>query len=473
MMRVLMVEPQGEGGISHYAYCLGGALRDLDCDVTLATGHPYELAFARPTYAVAPLFGYTGMRRIVQRQLGRIGVQPDTRLATPLPGRRQDAALMRLGRVAVAPPHPVRGVAGKASRWLAHREYRSGWRRTLGLAARHGPAIAHVQWISWPEHDARWLHTLRGRGVRVVLTVHNVLPHDASASARLIWPHIYRAADRLIVHYPDARDDLGALGVDLARVSVIPHGNYLPIAALVRAGASGEQGAPAHPQAQARARLGLPLDAPIVLFFGMMRPYKGIDHLLEAFVQVHAALPTARLLLVGRAPHGFARYEQRLTELGIADAVTAVPRYLPLGEVGHWFAASDLVVLPYAEASQSGVIQLAYAFKRPVIATWVGGLPDAVLDGVTGLLVPPCDGAALAESIARMLRDRGRCALWGERAYDLARDRFSWDRIAAQTAQVYEQAMSEPLGDIGDTRPRSSSRAVATQTRAGRSDTGA
>jgi len=447
--RVLMVEPQGEGGISHYAYCLGHALCDLDYDVTLATGHPYELAFARPPYAVAPVFGYRGIPRIAQRLLGRIGAQPDTRLATPLPDLQQDASLLRLGRLAVAHPHPMRRTAGWGSRWLAREEYRSGWRRTIGLAARHGSAIAHVQWISRPERDHCLLRMLRGRGVRVVLTVHNVLPHDAPASAQAIWPYIYRAADRLIVHYPGALSDLSDLGVDPARVSVIPHGNYLPIAALASGAkdtwARRQPQTQAQAQAQARVRLGLPLDAPIALFFGMMRPYKGIDYLLEAFVRVRAALPAARLLVVGRAPHGIARFEQRALELGIADAVTTVPQYLPLLDVGQWFAASDLVAHPYVEASQSGVVQLAYAFKRPVIATHTGGLPGAVVDGVTGLLTPPRDGAALATAMTRLLRDRERCAAWGERAYAIARDQFSWDRIAALTAQVYAQALAEPL----------------------------
>src|SRR5262249_4810473 len=156
---------------------------------------------------------------------------------------------------------------------------------------------------------------LSERGVRVILTVHNVLPHDAPAAARALWPHLYQAADRLVVHYPGARDELSALGVAPTRVSVIPHGSYLPIAALVSGGTNTRAR-----QAEARARLGLPCNAPVALFFGMMRPYKGIDYLLEAFAQVRAALPAARLLLVGRAPHGFARFAYRLNALGIADA---------------------------------------------------------------------------------------------------------------------------------------------------------
>ncbi len=398
MSRVLMVEPQGEGGICHYSFCLSQALSDLECDVTLATGRPYELAFAEPQFVVKPVFGAGAIRRLSQRLLNRPHPHGET---AHLGALAQRASQLHVNSGVSKPRQSLSGIGAYASRWLGNYEYREGWRQTLALVKSAHPSIAHIQWLLHPEQDIHWLKALRALDARVVMTAHNALPHDAPASARDIWKRVYGLADALIAHYPGAVEELRALGVDSARIAVIPHGNYLPIAALVggaeRGGAS---------QARARNDLGLAQDAPIALFFGLMRPYKGIEYLLEAFAGVTAALPQAQLLLIGAAPNGFQRFERQIRVLGISDSVATLPRYVPLAEIGTWFAAADLVALPYIEASQSGVIQFAYAYRRPVIVTSVGGLPDFVESGVTGLVVPPRDKGALTEALLEMLRDR-------------------------------------------------------------------
>jgi glycosyltransferase involved in cell wall biosynthesis len=430
-VRVVMVEPQGQGGICHYAYSLCAALSESQrADVTLATGDPYELADAPQSFPVVTPFGPGVERRAIQRLLRRPDLrhqaQPALGAATPAPTRTQTGA-------PATTPFQAKSAAGRASRWLAMREADRGWRRVLDLVRDQSPAVAHIQWFMNPERDRQWVDMLRARNVPVVLTAHNILPHDAPPETRATWASLYHAADALIVHYQRALDELETLGIDLSKVSLIPHGNYCAIRALTLGSGDMETR-----RAAARQHLGLSPAAPVVLCFGLMRPYKGIQYLLPAFAAVRQELPEARLILAGRAPDGFTAIQAEIARLGLEDATLSFPTYLPLHEAATVFEACDLVALPYVEASQSGVVQLAYANSRPVVATRVGGIPEAALEGETGALVAPRESDELAQTLLSLLRDREQCAQLGARARQFAEEQFAWGPIAERTAQVYE-----------------------------------
>lgn len=428
-MRILFVEPQGEGGICHYTYCLSIALQEQGCQTMLATAHPYELLSAQRSFGLITPFGTGRARRIARRVLSHFRSGKASIGTMPKSGPPGWANSFNTGEKFL-----TSGFAGQVSRWLAQHEYRSGWKHVVRLAQQLQIRIVHIQWLHYPEHDVHWLETLRRSNVRVVLTTHNVLPHDAPVRARQTWQRVYQAADAVIAHYREAEDELKALGVDPQRITIIPHGNYLPISSLASVGAGVPQS-----QAESRLLLGLPSEAPVALFFGLMRPYKGIEYLLEAFSLVRQECCGAKLLLAGRPPEGFHHFATQISTLGLEQACITIPRYLPLSEMACWFRAADVVVLPYLEASQSGVLQLAYAFRRPVIATHVGGLPEAVTSGKTGILVPPHDTGALAGALADLLRDRQRCKVLGEQAYAVAEKRYGWDLIARATREVYQR----------------------------------
>lgn len=431
-MRVVMVEPQGQGGICHYAYSLCAALSESQrMDVTLATGDPYELADAPQSFPVMTPFGPGIERKAIQRLLRR----PDLRQhAQPALGTAAPPPTLTRAESPTTTPFQANSAAGRASRWLAMREADRGWRRVLGLMRSQPSTVAHIQWFMNPERDRQWVDLLRARKVPIVLTAHNILPHDAPPETRATWAGLYNAADALIVHYQRALDELDALGIDLGKVSVISHGNYCGIQALTHGSGDMETRRTA-----ARQRLGLSPTAPVVLCFGLMRPYKGIQYLLPAFAAVRQQLPEARLILAGRAPDGFATVQAEIARLGLEDATLSFPTYLPLHDAATVFEACDLVALPYVEASQSGVVQLAYANSRPVVATRVGGIPEAVLDGETGALVAPRESDELAQTLLSLLRDREHCALLGARARQYAEEQFAWGPIAERTAQVYER----------------------------------
>ncbi len=153
-----------------------------------------------------------------------------------------------------------------------------------------------------------------------------------------------------------------------------------------------------------RARKALKLERPTLLFFGYVRAYKGLDYLLRAMPRVLSRIDVD-LLIVGEFYDDPGKYDRIIQEHGLADRVRIVAEHVPDESVGDYFAAADVVVLPYVSATQSGITQIAFAFDLPVISTDVGGLPEVVRDGETGYIVPPMDEDALADAIVRYFEE--------------------------------------------------------------------
>jgi len=313
---------------------------------------------------------------------------------------------------------------------------------------RERPAVVHCQWSLAPVLDARALAGLGRMGIATVFTAHNVLPHEARPWHAALARRLYQAADRLIVHSAAARERLlGLGGPDRARVHVVP----MPALA-VPAGSSTVLPEPPNRDA-ARAVLDLPLDVPLALFFGHLRPYKGLDLLLEAWPHVRAALPEGRLIVAGPVAGGdpaVRRIQGELARLGIAGAVELRPGYIPTDQVAGYFAASDVVALPYRATDDSAVLAAARGYGRAVVATAVGGLPEA-LEAGGGRLVPPDDPSALASALLDVLgapdrRDRLEAEM---RAAAAA---WTWRDAAAATRAVYAEAVA---GHAGAYRSRS------------------
>jgi glycosyltransferase involved in cell wall biosynthesis len=157
-------------------------------------------------------------------------------------------------------------------------------------------------------------------------------------------------------------------------------------------------------QAEAQAKLGLS-GKKVVLFFGYVRQYKGLMNLIEAMPIVRKEIPNAHLLVVGEFYDDPKPYRDAIARLGLSDAVTIVAEYVPNEEVHRYYSAANVVVLPYNEATQSGILSIAFGFAKPVIATNVGGLAELIDDGATGYVVPPHDSTALALAIVKYFRE--------------------------------------------------------------------
>ena len=261
---------------------------------------------------------------------------------------------------------------------------------------------------------------------RIVYVCHNVMPHESSPVDRALTKMGLRQIQSFLVQ---SREDRGRLlGIRReanVRVNPLPSYDFFNRARYTKSGARGELG----------------VDGRVILFFGYVRPYKGLGVLLDAFAEVLRRMD-AVLYVVGEIYEGRERYLGQLKSRGIEHRVRMIDRYVANEEVEKYFAACDLVVLPYLSATQSAVVQIAYGFSKPVVVTSVGGLPDVVEDGLTGYVVPPNDSGAVASAIVRFFET----GVSGEMERNIAAsaDRFSWERCKQALADLVE---GPPPGD--------------------------
>jgi glycosyltransferase involved in cell wall biosynthesis len=297
----------------------------------------------------------------------------------------------------------------------------------VALSRRH--AIVHVQGWEAASLGVIAMLALRAAGAKLVYTAHNTFDRSAALldSAR-IMPGLSR---QTIVH---TEADRGRVSPPPA---VIPHGHYRGLAGA----------APSVDLDDARAALGLRPDELAVLLFGVLRPDKGINDLLEAALDA----PAWQILIAGEDHGGLADAARRLNAPRLAGRITVLAGFQPADQVGRLFAAADLVALPYHRASQSGVLHLAYGFARPVVAYPVGGLAEAVIPGVTGWLCGDPSPRALA-GVLREAGSAGRAQLrrLGEQGQRWAERTFDWDAVAEATVAVYVRALVPAAPTAGD-----------------------
>lgn len=248
------------------------------------------------------------------------------------------------------------------------------------------PDLVILQW--WHPYFAPcyWiLSKCLGRTTRLFVC-HNVFPHERFPMDRFLTKRVMRCGTLFITHSQADVRELKTIKKDAkALAAVHPTYNAFKIRNI------GYE--------EARRKLGISSDEKMLLFFGFVRPYKGLMYLLKAMPMVRQKLPQARLWIVGDFGEGKEEYLEAIRNLGIEEAVRIVEGYIPDVEVEPYFAACDLVVLPYVSATQSGIAQIAYGFDKPVVVTAVGGLPEVVIDGQTGYIARPGDAQDLAEKI--------------------------------------------------------------------------
>ena len=293
----------------------------------------------------------------------------------------------------------------------------------LAWRLRRAPSgVVHFQWLPIPALD-RLL--VRAFPRPVVLTAHDVLPREARPGGGAGSRPLLRAVDAVVVHSDAGRSRLVAeAGVDPARIHVIPHGAF------------GHLTAPASVTPPALDGLD---GRRVVLFFGLVRPYKGVDLLVEAF----AATPDdATLLVVGMPRTPIEPLERRARELGIAERVRFVPRFVPDDELPSYFRRADVVALPYREIDQSGVLFTALAFGSPLLLSAVGGFPEIAARGAAQL-VEPGNVESLRAGLIELLSDDSRRRAMGEAALRLAHGEHSWDAVAEATERLYRQLLED------------------------------
>ncbi len=262
------------------------------------------------------------------------------------------------------------------------------WLQTVRRITQFAPDLVVMQW--WvPFWAVAWggIGRLLKRNLpsaKLAYIVHNALPHEPSRFDRVAVKFALAPADKLIAQAQSEANKLQLLTPDKP-LAIVPHPSYAALGTEI----SDEP-------------LPVPADKLLLLFCGLIRPYKGLDILLDALPTV-LKKHDVHLGIVGEMWGGGAEYFEQIDRLGIGEHVTVINEYVSNAVLGKWVQSAEVVVLPYRSATQSGIAQLAFGLGTPVITTRVGGLVDVVEDGVTGLLVEPNDPVALSETICQFL----------------------------------------------------------------------
>jgi glycosyltransferase involved in cell wall biosynthesis len=308
------------------------------------------------------------------------------------------------------------------------------WLRLARRVRADNPDLLILQW--WVPYWTPCLTTIgwlikRNSRIKIAYICHNVMPHDGGGVLdRRLALTALRHGDALVVHSDQDRYKLLAL-LPQARVVKAAIPTYEPLA---------RQAAPAA-AADLRRRLGVPEGAPVLLFFGFVRPYKGLEYLIQALPRIRQQIP-AHLLVAGEFWTSREFYERFAREFDVEQHITFVDRYIPDEELRPYFDLADVVVLPYVSATQSAVAQLAFGFNKPVITTRVGGLAEAVREGVDGLIVPPQDADALADAVVRFFTDDVGRRIAAEVAQGAGRAGMSWPELVRTLEGVARELKS-------------------------------
>jgi glycosyltransferase involved in cell wall biosynthesis len=321
--------------------------------------------------------------------------------------------------------HAIPGALRAAWKGLAHL---AGLVRLLMLVARTRPDVVHVQWAVLPLFDAAAIWLVRWC-CPVVLTVHDPVPFNGqrlSLLQRLGFDLPIRLADRVIVHTRSGRGTLVKRGIDAGRIAVVPHGPLPLRAHAIRSQSRDPRWT--------------------FVLFGEIKPYKGLDVLVEALAQLPPdVLHQTRVIVAGRARMDLATIEARIETLGLQSVVELQPRRLTEQEMADLFAQADCFVFPYREIDASGVYFLVKGLGKWLIASRVGIFAEDMVESVSGTLVPSGDVNALTAALQRAILQRPAPA-------SLPTGN-TWTEIGGATRLLYELAIRERTARFTLARP--------------------
>lgn len=284
--------------------------------------------------------------------------------------------------------------------------------------------VVHWQCSTYPRLILGLMKVIPFKRIPWVYTVHNVLPHETNESSLDLYGKTYRQMRGLIFHTEYSRHTFQQTFPRIdAATAIIPLGEYSFLLG--------------RNEYSVRAS-----EQPVILFFGNIRPYKGLDILIQAMPDLRKRVPEARLIIAGQTMGSFEPYENLIRELNLQSCVETRFGYIPDEEIPALLQSAAVAALPYRDIDQSAALMVMVAYGKAIVATRVGGIPEVIRDGETGLLVPPNDPRALTDAVAGLLLDRVRAERLGNNARADAYDRFSWERIAKQTLSFYQKVSS-------------------------------
>ncbi len=278
------------------------------------------------------------------------------------------------------------------------------------------PDVVHIQggdlWFSF------LLPLLHIKKYSIVTTFHDPKPHlgEKDIATRIVFHFGTRYSDKIIVHGKNLKEIMRKeYNIAEEKIYSITIGEHMVAPFKIYENQD------------------LKEDGNLILFFGRIQKYKGLEYLIKAEPLITKQFPDAKIIIAGKG-ESFKEYEKMIIN---KENFIIHNHYISYQEGAELFQKASIVVLPYIEASQSGVVVTAYGFKKPVIVTNTGSIPEIVDDNITGLIVPPRNSIALAEAIIKLMKDENLRIRMGENGYNKLKKDMSWDKIAESTIKVY------------------------------------
>ncbi len=291
------------------------------------------------------------------------------------------------------------------------------------LRNRNADLVISTYWLPFFGPSSGTLHALLriGRKTKALTILHNLIPHERRPGDIIFTRFLSRFTDFYIAQSESVEKDLK---------NFVSNPKYkrvaLPMFDLFKNRI---------PKAEAKKEIGI-TDEKVILFFGYIRPYKGLHVLIDA-MKILKKKMKLRLLVCGEFYGDEKKYRAHIIEAGINDVTTVISDYIPNEKVHLYFSAADVVVQPYVSATQSAIAQIAYYFSSPVIATNVGALPEVIIHGKSGLIVPPNNPQALAEAIMKFYNENLEQQLMAGASEE--RKKYTWDAMVDAIEQLIQQ----------------------------------
>lgn len=299
--------------------------------------------------------------------------------------------------------------------YLIHTANPFNWLSSAGKIKKLCPDLVIIQWWHPYFSPCYWVICKLLKRIKILFLCHNVFPHERFPMDRILTKHVLKQGDCFIVQSAQDEADLKSIRADAVySKTVLPTFNAFKLQNMS--------------SQKAREQLRLSGDKQVLLFFGFVRKYKGLTYLLQAMPRISRELPNVKLLIVGDFGSDKHEYLKMIQGRKIQEYIEIHDGYIPDKEVEKFFAASDVVVLPYESATQSGIVQIAYGFEKPVIASDVGGLPEVVIDEKTGFITKAKDSDDLAEKIIRFFNEKRADEFRNEIVNEA--DKYSWDHLS-------------------------------------------
>lgn len=309
--------------------------------------------------------------------------------------------------------------------------YNKSWKKVVNYCVQEKVEIVHVQWYIFSPLDWYYHKLLRKKGMKVITTIHDLLPFNRHFYDFYFHKKIYSKSDLVISQARMNYDSLiNDFHVQSDRVVYIPHGHYMEYSERL----SKQEG---------RMYLGVDNDVPLVLFFGQIKKVKGLDILIRAMKIVSEKYPKVKCVIAGKEwKDDYSVYKSMIDEDNTNHIFKSFIRFIRDDEIKYFFSAADIVALPYRQIYQSGVVLLAFAYEKPIVATSEGEFLTVIKDRETGLLVPSDNIAKLAEAIIWYIENPNDASLFARNGKKDIEVRLSWSSIAESLHKEYVNTLN-------------------------------